>query len=83
LTLAGVVGIPVTQSVRFKADRRFNLSEAVIPDADGYASSMMATSPETCGQAMDVPDIMPKAVSLFPYVERMYEPGDQTSMQVP
>jgi hypothetical protein len=56
LTLAGVEGIPVTQSVRFVAVRRLHLSEAVMDPAVGCASYTMAASPETCGQAMDVPD---------------------------
>jgi hypothetical protein len=44
---------------------------------------MMAASPETCGQAIDVPDIVPVAESLVWRLERMPEPGAQTSMQEP
>jgi hypothetical protein len=78
-----VEGIPVTQPVRFVAIRSFHLSEAVMDGADGYASYMMAASPETCGQAMDVPDRAAVAVSLTCTVEMMDEPGAQTSTQEP
>jgi hypothetical protein len=56
LTEAGDVGIPVIESVRLEAVMRAHLCEAVKDPAVGLASYMMAASPETCGQAMDVPD---------------------------
>jgi len=43
--------------------------------AVGYASYMMAASPETCGQAMDVPVMDMVSVSLDGPVERMSVPG--------
>jgi hypothetical protein len=81
--VARVVGIAVTQPERFVAVRRFHLSEALMDTADGYASYIMAASPDTCGQAMDVPDIISNAVSLVCHVDQMDEPGAQTSMQEP
>jgi len=51
--------------------------------ADGYTSYIIAARPETCGHAMEVPDDVPNEVSLRWYVERMLEPGAQTSMQLP
>jgi len=57
------VGIPVTQPVRFEAVMRSHLCEAVMDPADGYASYMMAASPETCGHAMDVPEPWPNESS--------------------
>jgi hypothetical protein len=51
--------------------------------AAGLSSYMMAASPETCGQAMEVPEDQPKAESLLAIKERMLDPGAQTSMQEP
>ncbi|CAK0794369.1 unnamed protein product [Prorocentrum cordatum] len=83
LTLAGLWGISVTQPVRLVAVRRSHLCEAVMDPADGYASYIMAASPETCEQAMEVPELVPSEVSLRWDVERMLEPGAQTSTQLP
>jgi len=44
---------------------------------------MMAASPATCGQAMDVPLLKTVDVSLEWDAERMVEPGAQTSTQGP
>jgi hypothetical protein len=45
----------VTQVVQFVAVKRSHLSAAVMDPAVGYASNILAASPETCGQAMEVP----------------------------
>ena len=45
----------VTHPVQFVAVRRLNLSVGVMDAAVGYASYILAASPETCGHAMDVP----------------------------
>jgi len=73
----------VTQPERFVAVRRPHLCEAVMDPANGYASYIMAASPETCEQAMEVPELVPSEVSLRWDVERMLEPGAQTSTQLP
>jgi hypothetical protein len=62
---------------------RAHLCEAVMDTAAGLASYMMAASPETCGQAMEVPEEVPNEVSLSMNVERMLVPGAQTSTQEP
>jgi len=43
--------------------------------AVGYASTILAASPETCGQAMDVPVMRAVAVSLAGLSERTFVPG--------
>jgi hypothetical protein len=83
LTEAGVAGIPVIVPVRLEAVRRLHLCAAVMDGAVGFASYIMAASPETCGQAMDVPEIVPVAESDQCTVERTDVPGAQTSMQEP
>jgi hypothetical protein len=55
LTVGEGVASLVTQPVQFVAVRRFHLCAAVMDPAVGYASYILAASPETCGQAMDVP----------------------------
>jgi hypothetical protein len=45
----------VTQPVQLETVRRFHLCAAVMDPAVGYSSYILAASPETCGQAMDVP----------------------------
>jgi len=65
----------VTQPVQLVAVRRSHLCAAVMDTAVGYASYMMAASPETCGQAMDVPVKNMVSVSLDGPVERMSVPG--------
>jgi hypothetical protein len=62
---------------------RAHLCEAVMDVAVGLASYMMAASPETCGQAMEVPEEVPVAESLPMYVDLTSVPGAQTSMQEP
>jgi len=44
-----------TQLVQFVAVRSSHLSAAVMFGAAGYASNILAASPATCGQAMEVP----------------------------
>jgi len=55
LTVGVGVASFVTQPVQFVAVRRSHLCAAVMDPAVGYASYILAASPETCGQAMDVP----------------------------
>ena len=55
LTVGVGVASLVTQPVQLLAVRRSHLSAAVMDPAVGYASNILAASPETCGQAIDVP----------------------------
>jgi len=55
LTVGVGVASFVTQPVQFVAVRRSHLCAAVMDPAVGYASYILATSPATCGQAIDVP----------------------------
>jgi hypothetical protein len=75
LTVGEEVAALVTQLVQFLADRRSHLCAAVRDPAVGYASYILAASPETCGQAMDVPVAYQVWVSLSGPVERMFVPG--------
>merc|ERR1740121_1584463 len=75
--------MPVIWPVRCDAVMRAHLCASVMDTAVGLASYMMAASPETCGQAMEVPEDQPNAESLPALNERMLDPGAQTSMQEP
>ena len=55
LTVGVGVASLVTQPVQFVAVRRSHLCAAVMDPAVGYASYILAASPETCRHAMDVP----------------------------
>jgi hypothetical protein len=77
------VGIPVILPVRCSAAMRLHFCEAFMADAVGLASYMMAASPETCAQAMEVPEEVPTEMSLPMNVEMTSVPGAQTSTQEP
>jgi hypothetical protein len=55
LTVGVGVTSLVTQPVQLLDARRSHLSAAVMDPAVGCASYILAASPDTCGQAMDVP----------------------------
>ena len=44
----------------------------------GRADQSNATTPATCGPAIDVPLLRPKLVSLFRVAERTFSPGAET-----
>ena len=55
----------------------------VAGDAPGFASRNKAATPATCGDAIDVPEIVLVAVSLVLHVEVMLLPGAKMSTHVP
>lgn len=59
---------------------RFVISAGV---ACGVLVSTRATTPATCGQAMEVPLMVAEAVSLALPADLMLEPGAKMSTQVP
>jgi hypothetical protein len=75
LTVGVGVASLVTQPVQLVAVRRAHLAAAVMDPAVGYASYIRAASPETCGQAMEVPDMVAVAVLLDGAADRTLEPG--------
>jgi hypothetical protein len=75
LTVGSGVASLVIQLVQFVSVRRSHLCAGFKDPASGYASYMMAASPETCGHAMDVPDMVNVSVSLDGPVERTSVPG--------
>jgi len=44
---------------------------------------MSAAAPETCGQAMEVPDLLVPPVSVFAEADLMLDPGAKISTQGP
>jgi hypothetical protein len=75
LTVGVEVTSLVTQPVQLETVKRSHLCAAVMDPAVGYASYILAASPETCGQAMDVPVAYRVWVSLSGPVERTLVPG--------
>mmetsp|Transcript_21586 Transcript_21586/g.61357 ORF Transcript_21586/g.61357 Transcript_21586/m.61357 type:complete len:158 (+) Transcript_21586:241-714(+) len=57
LTVGDGVASLVTQPKQLVAVRRDHLAAADRDPAVGYASYILAASPETCGQAMEVPEL--------------------------
>jgi len=57
LTVGMGVASLVTQPKQLVAVRRDHLAAADRDPAVGYASYILAASPETCGQAMEVPEL--------------------------
>ena len=55
----------------------------VVGLAPGLVSKKSAATPATCGDAIDVPEIVFVAVSLLDHADVMLEPGAKISTQVP
>ena len=55
----------------------------VAGEAVGFVSRNKAATPATCGEAIDVPEIVFVAVSLVLQEDVMLEPGAKISTQVP
>ena len=55
----------------------------VAGEAPGFASRKSAATPATCGDAIEVPEIVLVAVSLVLHDEVMFEPGAKISKHVP
>jgi hypothetical protein len=55
----------------------------VAGEAPGFVSKKRAATPATCGEAIEVPEIVLVAVSLVRHAEVILEPGAKMSTHVP
>ena len=78
LTVAA--GSPVMES---GVDKQTRLVATWAGVSEGMAVSMRATAPETCGQAIEVPEIVLVALSEVAHAALIDEPGAWMSTQLP
>jgi hypothetical protein len=72
-------GEPFTFFTAFLVARAFNFCSVTLGDMAGSSSRSKATAPETCGVAIDVPDLLTPPLSFLLEADMMFSPGANIS----